>query len=119
MKKIVNISLFLGLLGLLSSIYYSSEQRSWNFYSGDDSTVEHPAWGVHNSAILSVPNPTLVFAETARNFHSDIDPKSSVAANWTSHQNNGLPQTQYLHDAQSVFVSQTVRILIFPFHSFL
>ena len=119
MRKTVNISLLLGLLGLLNSIHFGPELRFLSVYSGGETTVANTAWGVHNSAIFSVQTMNPVVAETTRNFHSDKDPGSFSYANWTSKLTNGLPQTQYLRNTLSVSLSQSVRVLIYPFHSFL
>ncbi|CAN5327262.1 hypothetical protein BH23BAC3_BH23BAC3_35230 [soil metagenome] len=119
MRNVFHISLLLCLLGLTSNIYYSADQRSFNFYSGNETGDVHSSWGDNDSAIFAAPNPFLFVAETSGNSYSEIDPRTSASANLTSTQDTGLSQTLYIHHTEHIFISHSVRTLIYPFHSFL
>jgi hypothetical protein len=119
MKKILNISFALCMLGAMSSLFYSidpgdSIQSSEVFRTHGDSLN-----GEQDSAILSRSYLFLLFAEINHEVPSEIDPQKSFSVNWSSKQNKPDLHFQYLIRSQRLSVSQSIRTLIYPFHSFL
>lgn len=119
MRRYLNISFALCLLGAMSSLFcsvdrYDSLQSSEVFVTHGDSLN-----GEQDAAILPKPYFFLLFAESNNEIPSEIDPKKSFSEKLGTKQNKPPLQLQYIVRAQRFILSQSVRNLIYPFHSFL
>ncbi len=119
MKRILSISFAVCLIGAMSSLYYGTDQgtsiqRGGVFITAGDSLI-----GEQDTSIISGSYLVLLFAEINHDLPSEIDPKKSFSANWSANQYPPPLQFQYLIRAQRHLISQSVRNLIYPFHSFL
>ena len=119
MRNVFYISLLLCLIGLTNSIYYGVEHHASHIYTGDISAADHTPLGDHESAIYASSNPFLFIAEKSGHTGSEIEPRPSTSSNLSSKQELEMPQTLYLRQAEYISVSQSVRTLIYPFHTFL
>lgn len=119
MKRFLNISFALCLLGAMSSLFYSVDQN--DSIQSNEVIVTHgdSLNGEQDVAILSKSYLFLLFVETNHEIPSEIDSQKSFSVNWDLKQNKPPLQLQYLIRTQSFLVSQSVRNLIYPFHSFL
>jgi hypothetical protein len=119
MRKILNISFAFCLLGAMSSLFYSIDQSDSIQNGKVFMTLGDSINGEQDVSIISRSYLFLSFAEINQNVQSEVDSQKSFSANWSTNQNTYPPLFEYLIRAQRLLLSQSVRILIFPFHSFL
>lgn len=119
MRRYLNISFALCLLGAMSSLFYSVDQN--DFIPSSEVFVTHGDLlnGEQDVVILSESYFFLLFAESNNKISSEIDPKKSFSEKLGTKQSKPPLQLQYIVRAQRFFLSQSVRNLIYPFHSFL
>jgi len=121
MKKILIISAVLCLLGFSGSILNSDCADQFHSASSESEYV-HTSSDISEGGVntYSHPNSPAVFgAESPQDVRSEIDPRTSVFADWTSIKRLFTTQRDYLIRSSLFQISQSVRILIFPFHSYL
>jgi len=122
MKKFLNIFALLLLLVLSSSLLVSKsadQNRSVDseveyVYSGSNSISDE-----HSKDYLPTHSPVLFGAENLQDVRSEIDPRTSISAKWSSNKRLFTSQFNYLIRSSLFELSQSLRIRIFPFHSFL
>ncbi|REL24541.1 hypothetical protein DYD21_18305 [Rhodohalobacter sp. SW132] len=119
MNKILNISVLFCLLGLSGSFLYGTDLHSSETEESRYTYSDSSLTGDQDSAISRTKYPALFIAETLSEVRSEIDPRSSISADWASNKNKYSAQFQYLIRASLFESSQSVRNLIFPFHSHL
>lgn len=119
MNKILNISVLFCLLGLSGSFLYGTDLNSSEFNESEYTYSDITLPGDQDSAVSRTGYPGLFFAENFSEVQSEIDPRTSTSADWASNKNSGFAQLQYLVRASLFESSQSVRNLIFPFHSHL
>ncbi|MEX0661837.1 MAG: hypothetical protein WEA58_15290 [Balneolaceae bacterium] len=118
MNKMLQIWVSLCLIGLAGNIIPNVNQ---SFSTVDiveyDSTADSN--GIANSVLFSTPHPYLFLAENVHEIHSEVEPRNSANAGWTSLQNKFYTDVLYIQRSHSFSLSQAVRNMIFPFHSYL
>lgn len=119
MKKILNISFAICLLGAVNSLFYSIDQSDVIAKSEVFKTPGDSLNSEQNGSIIPRSYHFLSFAEINDNGSSEIDPQKSFSINYSINQSKHPLPLQYLIRAQRFLVSQSVRNLIYPFHSFL
>lgn len=119
MIRVFKISIAFSLLVLVGSNLLSSHSR---YAIGDSEVVTsigQTPEAVNHAGIFSANRFFLIVAETPKDILSKVDPKVTSVASSISHPKARFPKTLYLHYSRSVSISQSVRIMIFPHHSFL
>ncbi len=118
MKIIPKIGLLLCCLGLIGNGLSNLNQLNITS-AADQYTAPAEHNGISNSILFSTPHPYHFLAENVHEISTEIEPENSIVASWKFNKKEFFTDELYLNRALRITLSQSVKIMIFPFHSYL
>lgn len=118
MKLMSKIGLLLCCFGLIGNVVTSVNQPIFDTEAVHYSTSSDSN-GIANSILFSTPPPYLFLAENIHEISTELEPRNLIAAGWKSLVTHFPSEIIYLYRSSRFSLSQSVRNIIFPFHSFL
>ncbi|MGF1670633.1 MAG: hypothetical protein ACFCU6_09305 [Balneolaceae bacterium] len=119
MCKLFKISVSLYLFSLACHLIFTGDQVYSIFETDEIGYVAPWQQSDDHSSTFIFQQPYLSFVEIENNFNSEIDPRKFTSVYWTSGQQTHVQRLLYFYRSKSIFISQSTRKLIYPFHSYL
>lgn len=117
MQKLPDILIFLCLTGVLSyhfyPVHFSSPAYNPEIITQADSPHQERVPDLFTSSF-----PAFFLAGTEKENYPETDPWSFLSVEWKSLLNNKFPKILYTNGTENFSISQSVRTIIYPFHSF-
>lgn len=118
MNNMFKTWIFFCLFGLAGNVI-SSDNQPLPWVDAIEYEWSIDSNNIASSVLFPTPDPYLFLAESIQEITSEIEPRSFTPTGWTPLLKKYDADALYIQRSYSFLLSQAVRNMIFPFHSYL